>query len=82
MQEPIMLICEELLQEAQRLANSDDTNPLLAGEQTGEPIEFTPRLGSREQFPSLLQNHEHHGSQRLFMVKPFTEVIDDPEGTN
>lgn len=44
MQETILLICEELLNEAERLANSDEihTNQNVAGEQAADSTGIVP----------------------------------------
>lgn len=81
MQETILLICEELLDEARRIANSDKSTPLLAGENTAESFDSKADMETKDHRPSLHKIHEQRNSQRLFMVKPFTEIHEDPEGT-
>lgn len=84
MQESILLICEELLKEAERLANSDDnhTNHIVAGKQVEDSVGITPGTESPVQIGELLQLHEQQGSQRMFMAKPFSKVTQNPEGIN
>jgi hypothetical protein len=84
MQETILLICEELLKEAERLASSDEihTNKFVAGEQAADSSGIAPEPETSETNPILLKFLEQRGSQRMFMAKPFSKVTQNPEGIN
>ena len=82
MQETILLICEELLNEAERLANSDEinTNQNVAGEQPADSTGIAPGPETTAEKRVLLELLDQCGNQRMFMAKPFSKVTKNPEG--
>ena len=82
MQDTILLICEELLKEAERLANSNEihTNQNMAGEQVADSCGIAPESEASPEKRILIELLDQCGSQRMFMAKPFSKVTTNPEG--